>query len=220
MAAAAPKPLPRHTRAAGAFATTSLKVVLGLSGAFTVFTGLNRAFGGIRTLGWQGTTDFLQVVSEHAYLIQDNHTRFLGGVWTGVGLLLMLSPLNLKAFRPALNLVFAIIFLGGLARFTAMRPDIVFGPDIVGSLIAERVTATLRRLTSAADTVRSTGRFDVNVSATGNDEVSRLSVAFGSMLESLDRSRAEQRRLVEDAGHELRTPLTSVRTNLDVLRRR
>jgi Domain of unknown function (DUF4345) len=139
MAAAAPKPLPRHTRATGAFATTSLKVVLGLSGAFTVFTGLNRAFGGIRTLGWQGTTDFLQVVSEHAYLIQDNHTRFLGGVWTGVGLLLMLSPLNLKAFRPALNLVFAIIFLGGLARFTAMRPDIVFGPDIVGSLIAELV---------------------------------------------------------------------------------
>ena len=90
---------------------------------------------------------------------------------------------------------------------------------LLGSLIAERVTATLRRLTSAADTVRATGRFDVNVSATGNDEVSRLSVAFGSMLESLDRSRAEQRRLVEDAGHELRTPLTSVRTNLDVLRR-
>jgi two-component system sensor histidine kinase MprB len=39
------------------------------------------------------------------------------------------------------------------------------------------------------------------------------------MLESLDRSRAEQRRLVQDAGHELRTPLTSLRTNLDVLRR-
>ena len=39
------------------------------------------------------------------------------------------------------------------------------------------------------------------------------------MLESLDRSRAEQQRLVEDAGHELRTPLTSLRTNLDVLRR-
>ena len=53
----------------------------------------------------------------------------------------------------------------------------------------------------------------------GNDEVSRLGSAFGSMLESLDRSRAEQQRLVQDAGHELRTPLTSLRTNLDVLRR-
>jgi hypothetical protein len=29
--------------------------------------------------------------------------------------------------------------VGGLARFTAMRPDIVFGPDIVGSLVAELV---------------------------------------------------------------------------------
>jgi Domain of unknown function (DUF4345) len=139
MATAAREPELRRARASGAFAVIALKVVLALSGAFTLFTGLNRAFGGIRTLGWQGTTDFLQVVSEHAYLIQDNHTRFLGGVWSGVGLLLLLSPLNLRAFRPTLNLVFAIIFLGGLARFTAMRPDVVFGPDIVGSLSAELV---------------------------------------------------------------------------------
>ena len=90
---------------------------------------------------------------------------------------------------------------------------------MLGSLIAAGVTATLRRLTSAADTVRTTGRFDVSVPTSGNDEVSRLGSAFGSMLESLDRSRAEQQRLVQDAGHELRTPLTSLRTNLDVLRR-
>ena len=81
------------------------------------------------------------------------------------------------------------------------------------------MTAALRRLTTTADTVRTTGRLDVDVPATGNDEVSRLGAAFGSMLDSLDRSRAEQRRLVQDAGHELRTPLTSLRTNLDVLRR-
>jgi two-component system, OmpR family, sensor histidine kinase MprB len=90
---------------------------------------------------------------------------------------------------------------------------------LLGSLIAARVTATLRRLTSAADTVRTTGRFDVTVPTEGDDEVSRLGSAFGSMLATLDRSRAEQRRLVQDAGHELRTPLTSLRTNLDVLRR-
>ncbi len=90
---------------------------------------------------------------------------------------------------------------------------------LLGSLIAARVTAALRRLTSAADTVRTTGRLDVAVPTEGDDEVSRLGWAFGSMLESLDRSRAEQRRLVQDAGHELRTPLTSLRTNLDVLRR-
>jgi two-component system sensor histidine kinase MprB len=90
---------------------------------------------------------------------------------------------------------------------------------LLGSLIAASVTAALRRLTAAADTVRTTGRLDVAVPTDGDDEVSRLGWAFGSMLESLDRSRAEQRRLVQDAGHELRTPLTSLRTNLDVLRR-
>jgi two-component system sensor histidine kinase MprB len=90
---------------------------------------------------------------------------------------------------------------------------------LLGSLIAARVTVTLRRLTTAADTVRTTGRLDVEVPRGGDDEVSRLGSAFGSMLSTLDRSRAEQQRLVQDAGHELRTPLTSLRTNLDVLRR-
>ena len=91
---------------------------------------------------------------------------------------------------------------------------------LLGSLIAGRVTASLRRLTVAADSVRTTGRLDVPVpGATGADEVSRLSASFSGMLGSLARSQSEQRRLVQDAGHELKTPLTSIRTNLDVLRR-
>jgi len=133
---AGPSRAPR-TAASGATSRILLRVVLVVAGAFTLFTGLNRALGGMRTLGWQGATDFLQVVSEHEYLVQDNHTRFLGGVWAGVGLLLLISPLNLKAFQPVLNFVFAIIFVGGLARFSMMRPDIIFGADIVGSLVAE-----------------------------------------------------------------------------------
>ena len=90
---------------------------------------------------------------------------------------------------------------------------------LLGSLIAGRVTASLRRLTAAADTVRTTGQLDVDVATEGRDEVSRLGSSFGAMLSSLARSQTEQRRLVQDAGHELKTPLTSIRTNLDVLRR-
>lgn len=91
---------------------------------------------------------------------------------------------------------------------------------LLGSVIGGRVTASLRRLTAAADSVRSTGRLDIAVpDATGADEVGRLSASFSGMLGSLARSQAEQRRLVQDAGHELKTPLTSIRTNLDVLRR-
>ncbi len=90
---------------------------------------------------------------------------------------------------------------------------------LVGLLVAGRVTASLRRLTGAAETVGTTGRLDVEVPAHGSDEVGRLGSAFRDMLGSLESSRAAQQRLVQDAGHELRTPLTSLRTNLDVLRR-
>jgi two-component system, OmpR family, sensor histidine kinase MprB len=89
----------------------------------------------------------------------------------------------------------------------------------LGWLIAGTVTAPIRRLTKAAEDVGTSGRLDVDVPGTGNDEVGRLGAAFRGMLGALARSRAEQQRLVEDAGHELRTPLTSLRTNLSVMRR-
>ena len=90
---------------------------------------------------------------------------------------------------------------------------------LVGWLIAGTVAAPIRRLTGAAEDVGSSGRLDVEVPGTGTDEVGRLGSAFRNMLSALAVSRAEQRRLVQDAGHELRTPLTSLKTNLSVLRR-
>ena len=89
----------------------------------------------------------------------------------------------------------------------------------LGWMIAGSVAAPLRRLTRAAEDVGSSGRLDVDVPGTGTDEVGRLGGAFRNMLGALAQSRAEQHRLVQDAGHELRTPLTSLRTNLAVLRR-
>jgi len=89
----------------------------------------------------------------------------------------------------------------------------------LGWLIAGTVAAPLIRLTRAAEDVGSSGRLDVEVPGVGNDEVGRLGKAFREMLGALGRSRAEQQRLVQDAGHELRTPLTSLKTNLSVLRR-
>ncbi len=90
---------------------------------------------------------------------------------------------------------------------------------LVGWLIAGTVAAPIRRLTGAAEDVGSSGRLDVEVPGTGTDEVGRLGSAFRNMLGALAVSRAEQQRLVQDAGHELRTPLTSLKTNLSVLRR-
>lgn len=89
----------------------------------------------------------------------------------------------------------------------------------IGLWISGRITASLRRLTAAAEHVEMTGRLRVTIPDEGDDEVGRLSRAFDRMLGALARSRDDQRRLVQDAGHELRTPLTSLRTNLDALRR-
>ncbi len=88
-----------------------------------------------------------------------------------------------------------------------------------GLWIAGRVTASLRRLTSAAEHVEATGRLDVQIDEDGNDEVARLGSAFERMLAALARSKDDQQRLVQDAGHELRTPLTSLRTNVETLQR-
>lgn len=90
---------------------------------------------------------------------------------------------------------------------------------VLGWMLAGTVVAPLRRLTRAAETVEASGQLDVEVPGVGKDEVGRLGHAFRSMLGALQRSRTEQRRLVQDAGHELRTPLTSLRTNLAVMRR-
>ena len=90
---------------------------------------------------------------------------------------------------------------------------------ILGWVIAASMTSRLRKLSTAAEHVATTGQFNVDTPSTGRDETARLSRSFKEMLEALSRSKEQQKRLVQDAGHELRTPLTSMRTNLDVMRR-
>ena len=104
-------------------------------------------------------------------------------------------------------------------RTLAWTLVVVAAAVAVGWWMASRITASLRRLTAAAEHVESTGRLDVTVGEDGDDEVGRLGAAFDRMLVALRRSRDDQQRLVQDAGHELRTPLTSLQTNLDALER-
>lgn len=105
------------------------------------------------------------------------------------------------------------------ARTMLWTVIVLVAATAAGWWIASRVTASLRRLTMAAEQVGATGRLDMTVGEDGQDEVGRLGVAFDGMLAALRRSRDEQQRLVQDAGHELRTPLTSLQTNLDALER-
>lgn len=90
----------------------------------------------------------------------------------------------------------------------------------VGWLVADRVLRPVSRLAAATEQVAETRRFDADLRVEGSDELGALARSFNTMLSTLRASREQQERLVRDANHELRTPLTSLRTNLDVLRRR
>ncbi len=115
--------------------------------------------------------------------------------------------------------------LDGLrTRILLIGSGVVVIAGLLGAAISSGVTSRLRRLSRAAERIAETGELTSDVSLAdlpfkGNDETSRLARSFNDMVDALGKSRAEQRRLVQDAGHELRTPLTSLRTNIDVLRR-
>jgi two-component system sensor histidine kinase MprB len=87
----------------------------------------------------------------------------------------------------------------------------------LGLVVARAALAPVRRLTTAAETVRETGDLSQRIDVSGQDELSRLAGSFNAMLGALEESSRAQRQLVADASHELRTPLTSLRTNIEVL---
>lgn len=105
------------------------------------------------------------------------------------------------------------------SRVLLIGSAVVIVAALLGAAISSGVTSRLRRLSHAAERIAETGALEVDLPLDGNDETGRLARSFQEMVVALWKSRAEQQRLVQDAGHELRTPLTSLRTNIDVLRR-
>lgn len=90
-------------------------------------------------MGWLGIGDFIATTDAAKYEIRDNHIRFIGGIWAGLGLFMWLAAVNPMRFKQSLYLVFGLIFLAGFARFTSGNLELVFGPDILGSLVTELV---------------------------------------------------------------------------------
>jgi hypothetical protein len=87
----------------GAEMTNLLRMVLALCGIGIVMLGLNVSLGGIVTMGWQGSTDFVAITDAAAFQVQDNHVRFIAGVWTGVGLLFLAGAAKLETMRPIMG---------------------------------------------------------------------------------------------------------------------
>jgi two-component system sensor histidine kinase MprB len=111
-------------------------------------------------------------------------------------------------------------FLGGLrTRLILIGGGAVVLAAILAWFVSHRAVRPVAVLTRAAEHVAATRDLEVPIAVTRRDEIGRLAASFNTMLGALASSRAQQRRLVADAGHELRTPLTSLRTNIEVLAR-
>lgn len=117
--------------------TKLLRPILFLTGLAIIWLGLNVGFGGIETLGWQGAHNFLEVTNAQTFAVQDNHTRFIAGVWTSVGLLFIAGAFAMKQMRTVLIALVAMVFVGGLMRLTQGDLGLLTGAAIAPSLIAE-----------------------------------------------------------------------------------
>lgn len=115
----------------------ALRVVLVLIGVGFIYTGIDNAFGGIMTLGWQGLSDFAQVTDPHQYLVRDSHVRFLGGVYVLMGVATALSATRPTQFKAVVQLILIAAFAGGLARFSQMDLSVTFGEGVLVPLVIE-----------------------------------------------------------------------------------
>ncbi|MEC3915930.1 HAMP domain-containing sensor histidine kinase [Nocardia sp. CDC160] len=107
-------------------------------------------------------------------------------------------------------------FLWRTASITAVAVLLV---AVVGWLAIGRILRPMRRLAQATQRITTTRDLSTVLPEAGRDEVGDLTRDFNAMLAALRLSRAQQHRLVQDAGHELRTPLTSVRGSAELLQR-
>lgn len=119
--------------------TRLLKAVLFVTGLVIVWLGLNVALGGMATLGWQGATAFFAITDPVTFAVQDNHIRFIAGVWTSVGLLMIAGSLALARMHDVLLALMAMVFVGGLMRVVSGDLDVVLSAEIAPSLLAELV---------------------------------------------------------------------------------
>lgn len=133
--------LPARTKSMSRPGNIAFRTLLILIGAVSAFVSINVAFGGLHTLGWQGATDYFAVVDRPGFLIRDSHARFFGAVFGVLGIFLLVAATNPQRFRGGLLLAFAMMFAGGLARFTQGEPGVMFGSDIALSSIVELVVA-------------------------------------------------------------------------------
>lgn len=89
----------------------------------------------------------------------------------------------------------------------------------LGLLVARSALKPIDDLRSTIADIAASKSLGERVDVLGRDEIADLGTAFNGLLDEIEAARADQVRLVRDAGHELRTPLTALRTNIEILQR-
>ena len=141
--------------------------------------------------------------------IDDVHVRMISFTSETLGLVQIARPLT-EVDGTLAGLAVALFTVGAVGVFLAA---------VAGLLVARSALKPIDDLTEAAEHVAETQDLAARIDVGTNDEVGRLARSFNAMLSALEESRAQQQRLVRDAGHELRTPLTALCTNIELLGR-
>ena len=116
-----------------------LNSVVVIIGAAIILLGLNVGLGGIQTLGWQTTRDFISISDAATFHVQDSHIRFIGGVWFGVGVAFLIGGFAMNKFRPTLIIMSVMIAIAGLFRLSGMDGGVVLSAAIAPSIAFELV---------------------------------------------------------------------------------
>lgn len=100
------------------------------------------AFGGIPTLGMQVDPTFVEVNIHDAFVVQDSHVRFLGGLLTVTGLFFLIGVFWFVQLRNVLIALLLMVAGAGLFRLVGGEANLL-SSDILSSLIAELVYAPI-----------------------------------------------------------------------------
>ena len=116
-----------------------LNTVVVIVGAAIIFLGLNVGLGGMQTLGWQTTRDFISITDAATFHVQDSHIRFIGGVWFSVGAAFLIGGFAMSKFRPTLIILSVMIAFAGLFRLSGMDSGVINGAAIAPSMAFELI---------------------------------------------------------------------------------
>ncbi|MEM8794010.1 MAG: DUF4345 family protein [Pseudomonadota bacterium] len=120
-----------------------LKVVLILAGLAIMALGLNIGLGGIQTLGWQVSDPYLTVTNHALFTVQDNHIRFIGGLWFCIGAIFFLGAIFQTTLRATLIILCLAVGFAGLFRLSGAD---VLNAAILPSLALELIAFPLLAL--------------------------------------------------------------------------